>query len=82
MKIINVDEVLDGFIQLVDAKDNGEFAVWEFGGFVNTTDDVPEEYVNYGEPGFDEVVRQMKLKAIDRKEELDKLKEKNTGKKM
>ena len=53
---------LDGFDQLIEARNNGEYAVWEYGGYVTTTDDIPE---NYNKLEHSEVIRQMKVKAFE-----------------
>ena len=67
MKIIKTEDAIDGFNQLIDSRMNGEYAVWEFGGFITTTDDVPEDYSSLE---FSEIVRQMKVKAFERNEKL------------
>ncbi|MBQ6323224.1 MAG: hypothetical protein IJI22_00130 [Bacilli bacterium] len=67
MKIIKVEDTIEGFKQLIDSRMNGEYAVWEFGEFITTTDDVPD---NYDSLEFSEVVRQMKVKALERSEKL------------
>ncbi len=72
----------DGFDQLIEARNNGQFAVWEFGDFVSTTDDIPE---NYSQLEYSELVRQMKVKAFERQEKLEKAvsdSKSNTGIKM
>ncbi len=67
MKIIKVDDTIEGFKQLIDSRMNGEYAVWEFGEFITTTDDVPD---NCDSLEFSEIVRQMKVKALERSEKL------------
>ena len=70
---------LDGFDQIIEASTNGEFAVWEYGGFTVTTDDIPEDYEHMD---HSEIVRQMKVKAIERQEKLESIKNKDTGRHM
>ena len=70
---------LNGFDQLIEARNNGEYAVWEYEGYITTTDDVPE---NYEQLEYSEVIRQMKLKAFERQQKLEEIKSKNSGRKM
>lgn len=96
MRYISVDETkkseerndngyvihLDGYDQLIEAKNNGEYAVWEYGGYVTTTDDIPE---NYNQLEYSEVIRQMKMKAFERQTKLEEAAldaQKNTGRKL
>ena len=67
---------LDGFDQLIEAFKNGEYAVWEYDGYISTTDDIPEDYKQMGRS---EIVRQMKAKALERQERLENVKNKTTG---
>ena len=67
---------LDGFDQLIEARNNGEYGVWEYGGFITTTDDVPEYY---DQLEYSEVIRQMKMKAIERQEKLEEFKNRSIG---
>lgn len=71
LKIIKAENALDGFDQLIEARKNGEFAVWSFGGYITTTDDVPE---NYKSLDYHEVIRLMQVKAFDRHDKLEEAK--------
>ena len=57
----NNETVLDGFKKLIVAKKNGIDAMWEYGGFVTTTDMIPE---NYEAMDFNDVVSYMKQAAV------------------
>ncbi len=70
---------LDGFDQLIEAYKNGEYAVWEYAGFISTTDDIPEDYDQLDRS---ETIRQIKVKAIERQEKLESIKNKDTGRHM
>ncbi len=70
---------LDGFDQLIEANNNGEYAVWEYGGFIMTTDDIPE---NCDQLEYSEIIRQMKVKASERQNRLERAKNKNTERKL
>ena len=52
----------DGFDKLYDALHNGEFGVWYYGGFVTTTDDLPNDRNN------PTTINEIKSKANDRRE--------------
>ena len=72
MKLIIIDEKeypsaadreAAGFRALIEAREECDFAVWYYAGFVMTTDDVPS---NYEDLGFENTVLVMKGKAMDR----------------
>ena len=72
---------LDGFDQLIEARNNGEYAVWEYGGYITTTDDIPEDYAQLE---HSEVIRRMQVEAYKRQTKLEEAAlnaGKNTGKK-
>ena len=69
LKVIKAENALDGFDQLIEARKNGEFAVWSFGGFINTSEDVP---ANFETISYDEIINAMKVAAIERNEALEK----------
>ena len=62
-----IDAIDNGFKQLIEAKANGEFAVFEYGNFVNTTDDVP---TNYTEMNYTDIASEIKNRGLERKESL------------
>ena len=72
MKVIVIDEKqypkyddreVAGFKALIEAREECDFAVWGYAGFVMTTDDVPN---NYQDLDFDQTVLLMKARAMDR----------------
>lgn len=67
---------LDGFDQLIESRNNGEFAVWEYGGYIATTDDVPE---NIDELEYTQVIREMKSKIFERHIKLEAAKTKKSA---
>ena len=67
---------MDGFDQLIEARKNGEFAIWEYDEFIITTDDIPDDVEQLD---LSEVKDQMKNKAYDRYERLKAAKEQSTG---
>ena len=68
---------LDGFDQLIEASRNGEFAVWEYGEYIGTTDDVPD---NIDELEYTQIIRHMKSQIFARYDRLEESKNKNQNK--
>ena len=68
---------LDGWDQIIEAWENGEYAVWEYGGYITTTDDIP---YNYKHMDHSEVISQMKAKAAKRKLKLEENRSKKASK--
>lgn len=77
MKIIKVEKgnTSNGFEQIIESKRIGEFAICEYGEYIITTDDVPDDYDILD---YSEVIRQIKVKVFERqsKMELEKAKRK------
>ena len=58
------ETAIDGFKKLIDAKTSGVDAKWEFGGYVTTTDMIPDNYLNMT---LEENINHMKRAAITKK---------------
>lgn len=61
------EEVTDGFKKIIQARLEGKEAKWEFGGFVTTTDMVPDRFMSMS---FDEILHETKRTAIKTKIDL------------
>ncbi len=66
--IVHDKDINGAWNELVECRRRGDFAMMEFGGFVNTTDDVPK---NFEHMRIDKIYEELKLAGMNRQMKLE-----------